>query len=114
MGRPPILLRVTGLSLTDHNRRHTLGLLPSPLWGGVGGGGSAYGNVAASSACSHLNITKPTRCHRPRRRTIQSSPACAEQRRSCPDRPPAGYWMPASAGMTTAAGAGDRETDRAP
>ena len=46
MRRPPILLRVTGLSLTDHNRRHTLGLLPSPLWGGVGGGGSAYGNVA--------------------------------------------------------------------
>ena len=56
------LLRATRLSLADHNRRHTIGLLPSPRApglpgsrrmlrrGGVGGGGSAYGNIAATRA----------------------------------------------------------------
>ena len=71
MLRPERPLRETQLFCWVVDRCHTLGLLPSPLWGGVGGGGSAYGNVAASPACSHLHITKPTRCHRPRRRTIQ-------------------------------------------
>jgi hypothetical protein len=47
-----------------------------PLWGGGGGGGSAYGNVAA--ACANFCLRLPTRCHRPRRRTIQHSQGLRE------------------------------------
>src|SRR6476469_4770083 len=57
MGRPPILLRVTGLSLTDHNRRRALGLLPSPLWGSLHNGVVVMGLRIAAVARGRDGIT---------------------------------------------------------
>src|SRR4051794_11203712 len=36
------LTRCLGPEGSGHFRRHTFGVLPSPLWGGVGGGGSGW------------------------------------------------------------------------